>query len=85
MVVAGDYATFNIKFVSVGEIKDLWAKIYILFNAVPAACPKWLKVGCRKVQKVPIILVPKKNQNILYSLNDCTLKIVEKVAQRSLP
>ena len=69
----------------VGEIKDLWAKIYIFFDAMPAACRKWLKVGFRKVQRVPIILVPKKNQNILWRLNDCTLKIVEKVAQRSLP
>jgi len=47
------------------EIRDLWAKIYILFDAIPAACRKWLKVGFRKVLRVPIILVPKKNQNIL--------------------
>jgi len=49
----------------VGEIRVLWAKIYILFDAIPAACRKLLKVGFRKVQRVPIILVPKKNQNIL--------------------
>jgi len=72
-------------FRKVGEIRDLWAKIYILFDEIPAACRKWLKVGFRKVQRVPIILIPKKNQNILKCLNDCTLKIVEKVAQRSLP
>jgi len=52
-------------FYVLGEIRDLWAKIYILFDAIPASCRKWLKVGFRKVQRVPIILVPKKNQNIL--------------------
>jgi len=49
----------------VGEIRNLWAKIYILFDAIPVACRKWLKVGFRKVRRVPIILVPKKNQNLL--------------------
>jgi len=43
----------------VGEIRDLWAKTYILFDAISAACRKWLKVGFQKVQRVPIILVPK--------------------------
>jgi len=47
-----------------GEIRDLWGKIYILFDAIPAACRKWLKVSLRKVQRVPIIFVPKKNQNV---------------------
>jgi len=50
----------------VGEIRDHWAKINILFDAIPAACRKWLKVGIRIVQKVPIISIPKKNQNVLY-------------------
>jgi len=47
-----------------GEISGLWAKIYIVFDAIASACRKWLEVGFRKVQRVHIILVPKKNQNI---------------------
>jgi len=43
----------------------IWVKIYILSDAIAAACSKWLKVGFRKVQRVNIILVPKKNQNTL--------------------
>ena len=50
---------------AVGEIRDLWAKIYIFFDAIPAACRKWLKVGFRKAQRVPIVLVPKKKQNVV--------------------
>jgi len=65
------------------EIRDFWAKIYILCDATPAACLKWLKVGFRKVQRVTIILVPKRNQNISSRLNDSTLKIVEKVAPKA--
>jgi len=49
----------------VGEIRNLWAKIYILFDKILAACRKWLKAVFRKVQRVPIILVPKMNPNIL--------------------
>jgi len=49
----------------IGEIRDFWAKIYISFDAILAACRKWLKLGFRKVRRVPIILVQKKNQNIL--------------------
>jgi len=47
------------------EIRDLCAKIYIFFDKILAACRKWLKVSLRKEQKVPMVLVPKKNQNIL--------------------
>jgi len=49
----------------IGEIRDLWAKIYILFDAIPTACRKWLKVGFGKVRRVPIIFIPQKNQNLL--------------------
>ena len=50
---------------NLGEIRDLWAKIYVFFDKILAAGRKWLKVVFRKEQKVPIMLVPKKNQNIL--------------------
>jgi len=40
-------------------------QIYILFDAIPVDCRKWLKVGFQKMQRVPIILAPKKNQNTL--------------------
>jgi len=57
------YATASTS--TVEEIRDLWAKINILFDATSAAPRKCLKVGFRKVQRVPIILVPKRNQHIL--------------------
>jgi len=50
---------------NLGEIRDLWAKIYIYFDKILAACRKWLKVSLRKEQNVRNMLVPKKNQNIL--------------------
>jgi len=50
---------------NLGEIRDLQDKIYIFFDKILAACRKWLKVSFRKEQKVPIMLIPKKNQNRL--------------------
>jgi len=47
------------------EIREFWAKIYILVDAIPAACRMRLTDDFRKVQRVSIILVPKNNQNIL--------------------
>jgi len=49
------------------KIRDLWAKIYILFDAISAACRKWLKVGFRKVQSPHYFSTKKEPKSIIMS------------------
>ena len=51
----------------VGEIRDLWAKIYIFFDTIPAACRNWLKVGFRKVRRAPVFSTKKEPKYIITS------------------